>query len=122
LLKEICYAQRNLEASERRASAQKGQRSKASNRFNSTIDALNLESSSMRKGFLKSYGYAKMKVMKDPKRLEKEKVKIFKKNFLNSTIKLAIFEQLRISITNLNIQRNIVNAKRFMHNSPIGNS
>jgi hypothetical protein len=49
LLEEgICFAQRNLEASERRVSAQKCQRRKASNRFNSTIDALILESSSMR--------------------------------------------------------------------------
>ena len=39
----ICFAKRNLEASERRVSAQKGQRSKASNKFNKTIDALNLE-------------------------------------------------------------------------------
>jgi hypothetical protein len=43
----ICFAKRNLEASERRVSAQKGQRSKASNKFNKTIDALNLESSSV---------------------------------------------------------------------------
>jgi hypothetical protein len=105
LLEEgICFAQRNLEASERRVSAQKCQRSKASNRFNSTIDALNLESSSISTRLKKNYGYARMKLTKGTNRLKKEKLQISeqKNTYLNSTIKLAIFEQLRISITKLN--------------------
>ena len=105
LLEEgICLAQRNLEASERRVSAQKCQRSKASNRFNSTIDALNLESSSINKNLKKNYGYAKMKLTKETNRLQKEKEQILeqKNTYIKSTIKLAIFQQLRVSITKLN--------------------
>ena len=46
LLEEgIHFAQKNLEACERRVSAQKGQRNKANSRFATTIEALNLEAS-----------------------------------------------------------------------------
>lgn len=75
LLEEgICFAQRNLEACERRVSAQKGQRNKANNRFALTIEALNLEAISSRVVFRKDCGYAKMKLTKGLNRLEKEEL------------------------------------------------
>jgi hypothetical protein len=45
-----------------------------------------------------------MKLTKDTNRLEKEKVQMSeqKNTYMNSTIKLAIFEQLRVSISKIN--------------------
>jgi hypothetical protein len=58
LEERVCFAQRNLEACERRVSAQKGQRNKANNSFESTIEALNLKAGSASAALRKSYGYA----------------------------------------------------------------
>ena len=105
LLEEgICFAQRNLEACERRVSAQKGQRNKANNRFASTIEALNLEAISSRAILRKDCGYAKMKLTKGLNRLEKEELLLSEQKVVvsSSALKLAVFEQLRMSVTKLN--------------------
>ena len=105
LLEEgICFAQRNLEACERRVSAQKGQRNKANNRFASTIEALNLEVVSSRATLRKDCGYTKMKLTKGLNRLEKEELLLSERKVVvsSSSIKLAVFEQLRVSIKKLN--------------------
>lgn len=68
----IHFAQKNLEACERRVSAQKGQRNKANSRYATAIDALNLEASSIDSEF--NCGYSKMKLLKDQNRLEKDKL------------------------------------------------
>lgn len=105
LLQEgIHFSQRNLEACERRVSAQKGQRVKATNRLVTTIDALNLEAGTSRANLQKNYGYAKMKVTKIQNRLEKEKLELLNEKTLvgRSSMKLAVFEQLRMCIIKLN--------------------
>lgn len=112
----ICFAQRNLEACERRVSAQKGQRSKAINRFESTIEALNLEAGSTSAALKKNFGYAQMKFTKGHIRLEKEKnsLSVEKTIVASSAMKLAVFEQLRTSITKLNRLNSIESMRRIM--------
>ena len=105
LLEEgICFAQRNLEACERRVSAQKGQRNKANNRFASRIEELNLEAISSRAVFRNESGYANMKLTKGLNRLEKEELLLPEQKVVvsSSSVKLAIFERLRMSVTKLN--------------------
>lgn len=117
LLEEgICFAQKNLKACERRVSAQKGQRNKAINRFATTIEALNLEAGSTSAALRKNFGYAQMKVTKVQNRLEKEKVLLSAEKIIveSSGIKLAVFEQLRSSITKLNKLNSAESIRRIM--------
>jgi hypothetical protein len=59
----------------------------------------------MNKSLKKNYRYAKMKLVKETNRLQKEKEQILEQKniyYVKSTIKLTMFEQLRVSITKLN--------------------
>jgi hypothetical protein len=112
----VCFAQRNLEACERRVSAQKGQRNKANNRFESTIEALNLEAGYTNSALRKNFGYAQMKFTKGHIRLEKEKMSLSAQKTVvaSSGIKLAVFEQLRSSIAKLNRLNSIESMRRIL--------
>jgi hypothetical protein len=109
----ISFAQKSLEGCERRVLTQKGQRNKGTNRFATTIEALYLEAGSTSAALRKNFGYAQMKVTKVQNRLEKEKVLLSAEQSIveSSGIKLAVFEQLRSSITKLN-QLNLVESIR----------
>jgi hypothetical protein len=112
----ICFAQRNLEACERRVSAQKGQRNKANTRFESTIEALNLEAGYTNSALRKNFGYAQMKFTKGHIRLEKEKMSLSAQKTVvaRSGIKLAVFEQLSSSIAKLNRLNSIESMRRIL--------
>lgn len=117
LLEEgIHFAQKNLEACERRVSAQKGQRNKANNRFATTIEALNLEASYMSANLKKTCGYSKMKLTKGQNRLEKDKLVLYEEKAIvaNSAVKLAIFQQLQFSITKLNKLNSTESMRKIM--------
>ena len=100
----ICFAQRNLEACERRVSAEKGQRNKANNRFVSTIEALNFETISSRATLRKDCGYAKMKLTKGVNRFERGELLLSEQKVVTSgsSLKLAVFKQHRVSIKKWN--------------------
>lgn len=110
LEEDIRFAQRSLEECERRISAQKGQRNKANNHFESTIEALNLDTIS------KDCGYAKLKLGKDLNRLEKGELLLSEQKVAvsGSSMKLAVFEQLRVSIKKLNLFNSTESIRRIL--------
>ena len=112
----IHFAQKNLEACERRVSAQKGQRNKANSRYATAIEALNLEASSINSNLKKNCGYTKMKLTKGQNRLEKDKLVLCEEKaaVAVSAVKLAVFQQLHSSITKLNKLNSVESMRRIM--------